>query len=123
MNLNVKTDPIRTVLTITVGFLVIYMVTHQPWALWVALVIGAIGVFSTWLAEKIDWLWMKLAWLLSLVVPNIVLSVIFYLFLFPIALLARIFGQKDPLLLKNNVASVFRKVDKAFTKASFENPW
>ncbi|MDX2136084.1 MAG: hypothetical protein SFV52_14970 [Saprospiraceae bacterium] len=123
MNLNVKTDPIRTVLTITVGFLVIYMITHQPWALWVALVIGAIGVFSTWLAEKIDWLWMKLAWLLSLVVPNIVLSLIFYLFLFPIALLARIFGQKDPLLLKNNVDTVFRKVDKAFTKASFENPW
>jgi len=66
---------------------------------------------------------MKLAWVLSLIIPNILLSSIFFLFLFPIALLSRLFGKKDPLMLKNPEKSVFRNQEKKFDKSSFENPW
>ena len=75
------------------------------------------------LAEKIDFLWMKLAWVLSLIIPNILLSAIFYLFLFPIALLSRIFGNNDPLHLKNKGDSNYVDNEKEFDKASFEKPW
>ena len=115
-----KTSPFRTVLTITVGFAVINLATEMKWALIVAICVGLVGVFSTFLSEKIDFLWGKLAWLLSLIVPNIILSLIFYFFLFPIALLSKAFGKKDPLMLKNKYDSIFRDQDKEFDKVSFE---
>ncbi len=120
---NFKSDPVKTCLTISVGFLVAYLITKAHWALLVALVIGLIGVLSGFLAKKVDWLWMKLTWILSLIVPNILLGAVFYLFLFPIALLARVFGKKDPLLLNNSKASTYTSENKVFDKASFENPW
>ncbi len=86
-------------------------------------IVGALGLVSGYLAKKIDFLWMKLAWLLSLIVPNILLSVIFYLFLTPIAFLSRAFGDKNPLSLKNTKDSLFKESNKEFDKASFEKPW
>ncbi len=119
----IKSDPSKTVLTITLGFLIIYLVSDNKWFLGIALVIGLLGLMSSYLAKKIEFLWMKLAWLLSLIVPNILLSIVFYLFLVPIAFLSRIFGKKDPMHLKNNSDSVFKTVDKEFKPSSFDNPW
>lgn len=115
-----KNTPFRTVLTITVGFTTIFLITEMKWALLVALGVGLIGIFSTYLSEKIDFLWGKLSWLLGLIVPNIILSAIFYLFLFPIALLSKAFGKKDPLMLKNKYNSLFRDIEKDLDKVSFE---
>lgn len=115
-----KTAPFRTVLTISVGFIVVFLVTKMKWALMVSLGVGLVGVFSTFLSEQIDFVWGKLTWVLSLIVPNIILSIIFYLFLFPIALLSKIFGKKDPMMLKNKSTSVFRSVEKQFDERSFE---
>jgi hypothetical protein len=116
-------DPIKTVLVITVGMLVVFFITKAEWALYVALVVGLSGVFSGYLADKINWVWMKLTWVLSLIVPNILLAVIFYLILTPIALLSRMFGGKDQLMLKNNSPTIFKVYNKKFDAASFENPW
>lgn len=120
---HIKTNPSQTALTIVTGFIVIYFVTKWDAVLWVSLVVGLMAVFSTYLRQKIDFLWMKLAWVLSLIVPNILLSIIFYLLLFPIALLSRLFGNKDPLHLKNNQDSHYVNCDKDFDKTSFEKPW
>ena len=120
---NLKSDPVKTCLTISVGFLVVYLITKLQWSLTVALAVGLIGVLSGFLAKKVDWLWMKLTWALSMIVPNILLGAVFYLFLFPIAVLSKIFGKGDPLLLKNSAASTFKAENKVFGKESFENPW
>ena len=120
---NVKSDPVKTMLTISMGFVVIFLVTKIKWILLIALGIGLIGMFSTYLSKKIDFLWMKLAWVLSLIVPNILLSAIFYGFLFPISLLSKLFGAKDPLQLKKPTESAFRTTNKTFDKASLEKPW
>ena len=115
-----KTTPFRTVLTITVGFSIVYLATEMRWALITAICVGLVGVFSKFLSEQIDFLWNKLSWLLSLIVPNIILSIVFYLFLFPIALLSKIFGKKDPMLLKNRNESMFIDVDRKFDAKYFE---
>ena len=116
-------NPARTVLTICVGFIVLYLITGWEWTLPVALVIGLAGLFSTYLSTKIDYLWMKLSWLLSLLIPNILLCIIFFFLLLPIALLSRLFGNKDPLNLRNKVQSTFHDSNKQFDKFSFEKPW
>jgi len=118
-----KTNPTKTVLIISVGFILVFLITKAHWAIIVSLCIGAIGIFSAYLSRQIDYFWMKLSRLLSYIVPNILLSVIFYLFLFPIALLSRLFSKKDPLMLKNPPLSTFRSYNKTFDKASFEKMW
>jgi hypothetical protein len=120
---NTKTNPIKTILTISVGFMLVYLVTKWNWALSVSLIIGVIGICSNYLSQKIDFVWMKLTWLLSLIIPNILLGTIFYFFLFPISILSRLLGKQDPLHLKNKGNSVFITINKDFDKASFEKSW
>ncbi len=121
----IKTNPSRTVLTLSVGFIVLYFITDWQWTLPAALLVGLAGIFSTYLSIKIDYLWMKLAGFLSLIIPNILLGIIFFLLLFPIALLSRLFNQanKDPLNLQNKAQSNFKSSIKNFDKESFEKPW
>ncbi len=118
-----KSQPVKTILTIMLGFMVVYWMTKLQWAFSLAFLVGAIGLLSNYLAEKIDFLWMKLTWLLSLIVPNILMSIVFFAFLFPIALLSRIFGKSDTLNLKNKNISLFKNTNKEFSKSSFERPW
>jgi hypothetical protein len=119
----IKSDPTKTILVITVGFLVIYFFSGFKWSLYTAIIVGVLGLLSDLLAKKIDYLWMKLTWVLSMIVPNVLLSVIFYLFLTPIALLSRIFGKKNQLTLKNTKDSLFKENTKKFEKSSFEKTW
>jgi hypothetical protein len=60
---------------------------------------------------------------LSLIIPNILLSAIFFFILFPLSVLSKIFGEKDPLHLKNSSGSLFKDKNKIFDKKSFEHPW
>ncbi len=117
------TEPAQTILVICLGLIVVHLATKWRFALPIALVIGLMGTFSTTMAYWIDYAWMKLAWLLSLIVPNILLSAVFYLFLTPFGLLSRIFGDRDPMQLKNTSNTMFKDSQKSFDKKSFENPW
>jgi len=119
----IKSNPTKTVLVIAVGFLIIYFFSGWKWALNVSLIVGVLGLLSDYLAEKIDYLWMKLTWVLSMIVPNILLSLIFYIFLTPIALLSKVFGEKNQLSLKNTQDSLFKDNTKPFDKTSFEKTW
>ena len=118
-----KTEPTKTVLTIVVGMVVIHVVAGWQWPLIAAIVVGLLGMFSTYLSIKIDFLWMKLAWVLSLIVPNILLSAVFFLFLFPVAVLSRMFGKKAPLFLKNPKGSTYISNNRTFDIPSFEKTW
>ncbi|MGC4022180.1 MAG: hypothetical protein QM734_09670 [Cyclobacteriaceae bacterium] len=118
-----KTEPLKTILVISMGMLVVYYVTKWPVALGISLIIGVLGLLSEYVARKIDWIWMKLTWVLSLIVPNIILTVFFFLFLTPIALVSRIFAKKDQLILKNRTATLFKDYNKQFDERSFERPW
>ncbi|GGA88527.1 hypothetical protein [Puia dinghuensis] len=118
-----KTETAKTMLAIVVGTLLIYFMTKKVWIIKVSVVIGLIGLLWDGLSKKIEIVWMKLTWLLSLVVPNILLSVIFFVFLTPIAFLSKIFGEKNQLHLKNTSNSLFKETNKDFNKESFERPW
>jgi hypothetical protein len=114
----------KTVLIITVGFLVLYFFSKKDVFLYIAMGAGLLGSVSDYLADKIDWLWTKLGWLLSLIVPNIIMTIIFYVILTPTAFLSRLFGKSDPMDLKNTQSSLFKeKKETTFSKESFEKPW
>jgi len=118
-----KTDSSKsTILIISMGFLIFYLVFAWQWAVSVSLIVGVVGIISSYLSKKIEWVWMKLGDLLGLIMPKIILTIVFYLFLFPIALLYRIFN-KDTLMLSKKYNSYFIDVKKEIDKKSFENTW
>lgn len=119
----IKTTPAKTCLVITSGLLIIYVITGVRECLLVALLIGMAGSFSNYLARKIDYLWSKLTYVLSLIVPNILLSFIFFLLLTPIAVLSRLFGEKDPLRLRRQEGSMFKDYKRELDKEYFEKTW
>lgn len=118
-----KTEPVKTVLIITVGFILVFLATKMKWALTAAFLVGVAGIASDFLAEKIDFVWMKLTRLLGYIMPNVLLSAVFFLFLTPMAALAKLFKRKDSLMIKNPGATAYVTVNKQFDKESLETPW
>lgn len=113
----------KTVLVISVGFSLIYFLLGVKWALNVSLVIGVLGIISEKFCDFIDYLWMKFTDILGLIMPNILLSIVFYLFLFPLAVLSRIFKSSSPLKLKNEEESFWVSKTTKIDKTSFEKMW
>ncbi len=116
-------QPFKTVLTICGGLLLIFLVTKMYAILFIVAFLLIASFFSKPFASLIDRLWMSLSLILSKIFPPILLTIIFYFFLTPIAILSRIFGEKNPLHLKNTENSLFKTVNKTFEKSSFEKPW
>jgi hypothetical protein len=118
-----KSNPAQTVLVICTGLVLVYFIFDLRWVLYLAFGLGILSILSTWISKKIEWVWFKLTYLLSLIVPNILLGVIFFLFLTPIAFLASLFAKKDSFLLKKPNDSAYQIINKKYSAADLENPW
>lgn len=112
-----------TVLVIVLGFIIIYAYSKNYNFLRISIIIGLLGVISDSASLIIDKIWFKISYVLGLIVPNILLGFIFYIILFPIALLSRLFKKDDPLMLLNNKESMFKNKIQKFKNISFEKPW
>jgi predicted membrane protein len=116
-------NPYLSILLICTALLLLYLWTSYLWLPYLILLISISSLISATIAQKIDQLWMGFARLLNLFVPKILLTLIFFFLLTPIALLARFFRKEDPLMLRNLKESTFKDVDKTFDRESFEKPW
>ena len=87
-----------------------------------ALILGLIGVFIPWLADKIHWAWMKLAHVMGWVMSKVILTVVFFVFLLPMALLVRALG-KGNVRVKRGGTTYYTSRDFLYTKESLENVW
>ncbi len=108
--------------TIAVGFVFVSLISEKEWPLYISLATGLAGLLSNFISSKIAWAWFKLGELMNMVFPKIILTVVFYLFLFPIALLSRI-GSKDPMKLKKGYASYYSDRTTQFKKEDFVKTW
>ena len=113
----------KSTLTIVVGFVLLSNYFHSKQLLILAIVIGLLGIFSEKANDKIIWVWSKLTELLGYIMPNVLLSIVFYFFLTPLAFVNRLNRKKNPLQLKNNSSSVFITNRKEFTPESLEKIW
>ena len=117
------TESVRTVLTITTALLIVYLFTGWQWAVLTGVLLGIAGVFSRTVSLLTHSGWMQVAYLLSLIIPKVLLALIFYLVLLPVALLSRVFRKESSLKLENHPGSMFRDLDKTFKKEDFKKPW
>ncbi len=118
-----KSDTSKSsILIISMGFLILFLIFSWKWAIFVSLIVGIVGIISNTLSRMIEWGWMKLARLLSYIIPSILLGIVFYLVLFPLSLISKLF-IRDPLMLLNKHNTYFIDTKKEFNKKSFEKTW
>jgi hypothetical protein len=113
----------QTILTIVVGLVGLGLFFKINWLLLTAFGIGILCILWPILAQKIaqGWLWIG-KWL-GYINGSILLSVVFFVFLTPIAFVMRLLAKKDELLLKKPEKSSFFDRNKTFTKEDLENTW
>jgi hypothetical protein len=121
--MKIKSNPSLTILTIVFGLLVLYFILDKKEILYLCITFLGSGVFSTKLSKIIEQIWFKLSFLLSQIIPNILLSVIFFIILTPLALLSRVFNAKSDFNTRNNQKSFFIHKNRTFDKESFEKAW
>ena len=113
---------LETILVLVLALLVCYFIFHGNIWIKIAIALGAVGLFIPFLAEKIHWLWMKLAHVLGYVMSRVLLTLIFFLFLVPLAFLSKRAG-KNTVQLKRKSSSYFSDRNFTYTKESLENVW
>lgn len=120
MNTN---DRFRTILVIVTGLLALSWIIDEPLLWKAALVVGALSVLVPVVARAIEWLWMKLALMLGWTNSKVLLTVVYFVFLMPIALLSRVF-TKDPLTIRGRSASsLFVERNHVYRKDDLTNVW
>jgi hypothetical protein len=114
---------IQTILVILLALLIGWKWTSDLLFFYVSVILSVVVLFSERAMFGIDFLWMKLTWLLSQIIPRVILSILFYFFLTPLALLSRIFGDNDPLQMKRPANTLFRVEEPLRGPSSFEKMW
>jgi hypothetical protein len=122
MTKNLKMNKYKSTLTIVIGFLLLSNYFHSKSLLTLSISIGIIAIFSEKANDKIISAWTKLTEILGMIMPNILLTVVFYCFLTPLAIISKL-NRKNILQLKNNSATTFIVNKKEFTKESLEKIW
>jgi len=125
---------LETILAISLGLLVIFWAsqhakltpfTGTEWLLPITVLIICVGLFSTYLSEKIHWAWMKLSHVMGFIMSKVLLGAIFFLFLFPLALISKLFIKKDSLQLKKAKPgeSYYTERKHTYAAADFDEMW
>ena len=116
-------DRYKTILVMVTGLLAIALIFKLQWLVIGCLIIGLLAYFIPAAAKGIEWAWIKLALALGWVNSRILLSIIYFVFLLPIAWISRLF-TKDPLSLRNRkTSSLFVTRNHLYTKKDLENIW
>jgi len=121
--MNLKSNPHLTVLTIVFGLLFIFNFFENKWIFYTSFILSGLGVFSIKISLTIEKIWFKFSFYLSQILPNILLTFIYFFILTPISFLSKIFKYKTEYNLKNNHKTNFVIQNKSFERKSFERAW
>lgn len=111
----------QAILTITVGFLCLYVLFKKPLFLYVSAGIGLVSIFSDYARDGISLIWEKIGHVLGTINGKILLSIVFFLVLTPIALLMRIFGSSQMLLKKGDSKSYYTERNHLYEAKDMKN--
>ncbi len=121
-----EADKAKAQLVIVTGLVVLYFIfdSRYPYLLYAATAIGVISIAIPVAGDLIVKGWYKLAEILGAINGRILLSLIFFVILFPVAVMSRIGKKKNPLGLKNdNQASAFTERNHLYTPKDLDQVW
>lgn len=120
---------LETILVLVLALGIIYYFIRNsspqiaPWLLLAAAILGFIGLFIPSLARLVHSGWMKLAEGLGFVMSKVLLTIIFAVFVIPLAFLSKLFKKNSTVKLKKGGESYFVERNFTYTKESMENVW
>ena len=112
----------RNILVLVAGFCVLNLLFKSVVFLAIAVVVLIASAISEKAAIRIDKAWLWFGEKMGRINAAILLFLIYYLILTPIAFLSRI-GSKDPLQLKAPDRSNFQSNQHKYTADDLKNPW
>lgn len=121
---NPRVQQLETLGVLSAFFLILSIIAHRQAFVYVALALLAIALFVKPLAAAISRVWLKFAEVIGSFNSKVILSLVFYVFLTPLAFVYRMF-TKDPLLLKSdrNSVSIFSERNHSYTPADLDKMW
>lgn len=114
---------LETILVLVLACGVFFWLTKNNYLLLAAAVIGAVGLFIPSAAKGIHWAWMKLAQGMGYVMSKVILSIVFFVFMLPIAAISRLFTKNKNVQMKAGAATYFKERNFTYDKESLENVW
>lgn len=113
----------ETILAIVLGLLVIWFFTNAKALVIISAVLAFIGLMIPMVSGWITWLWLKISHVMGWVMSKVIMSIVFYLVLFPISLLARLSNKDQLKLKKSNETSYYSTRNHRYSPEELENPW
>lgn len=113
----------KSELAIVTGFLALFLLFQTAWLLYLALALGIVFLFFEKLSALVLAAWFKLAEAIGYVNSRVLLSLVYFGVLLPVALLRRL-AQPDPLSLgAPPKETMFKTRERAYEKRDFEKLW
>ena len=120
-----KINPYQTILVMVTGFLVLgyFFPFSRKYFYYAALIVGTLGLASSVTRDWIVWGWEKFSYALGWFNSKILLSIVFIIFLVPIAFLYRLVKGDILRIHKQPDNTTFDERNHTFSSADLENPW
>jgi hypothetical protein len=112
----------ESVLALMLGVLLLARFHHSMW-LTVGLVLTLATLLSPWLARMVAWGWTSLAKVLGMIVSRVLLSVVFFVLVTPVALFRQMTGRDTLQLKPPTTGTAFTIRGHRFTPKDLEKPW
>lgn len=112
----------RNILVVVLGFTVLAFLFKTLILAWIAFGIGVCSLLIPGFARKFDWVWLKFGASLGWFNSRVILAIVYFLVLVPVALISRIFG-KDKLRLRQTDESLYVVRDHSYSAGDLENPF
>jgi hypothetical protein len=114
----------QTIHVLTLALLIAFLIFGNRWLLWAAVFLAAANTFENRLTTGIAKGWLAFAHWIGRINSRILLTLIFFLFLTPIAWLYRLFNQSLVEHFRTDSrASTFQERNHRWEPADFEKIW
>ncbi len=119
-----KLETSKTITVLTLAFLIAYLIFDMKWLLWIAILLSLGNAFESRITTALAKYWMQFAAFLGKINSRIILTLMFFFLLTPIAFLYRLFNRdKVDHFLANKRSSYFDDTGKSYRREDFEKTW
>jgi hypothetical protein len=119
-----KTEVSKTINALSLACLIGYFIFDMQWLIVFAALLLALNAAESRLAVLIAMGWMKFGMYMGKVLSSLILTILFYLFLLPLAFAFRIFNRKAvDHFTTDQKSTCFEEVNRTYSKELFEKLW
>jgi hypothetical protein len=113
---------LETILVLVLFQVALFWYSREIFLLYLAFLFGLVGLTMPFLANKIHFVWMKFSHAIGYIMSRLLLTVIFFLLLFPISLLSKVFAKRKK-SMERGMRSYFVERNFTYTAESLKNVW